>query len=61
MQLPGAGKLAQDIADHVKDDDPHHFALNHHNPAPGVDGDAPRVLQHIRPKLPHELASGHTC
>ena len=55
-QLPGARKLAQDIADHVKDDNPHHFAFDHHNSAPMVNGDAARVLQHIRPKFPHELA-----
>ena len=54
--VPGTRKLGEDIADHVKDDDPHHFTLDDHNPAPGVDGDATRVLQHISPKLPQELA-----
>ena len=56
MPLPGAGELGQDIADHIKDDNSHHFALDDHNPAPGVNSNATRVLQHICPKLPHELA-----
>ena len=55
LSSPGARKLGQHIANHIEDDDPHHFALDHHNPAPGVNSDAARVLQHIRPKLPHEL------
>ena len=54
--IPGARELGQDIANHVKDDNPHNLALHDHDSAPWVHGNATRVLKDIGAELPHELA-----
>lgn len=44
LQVFGAPELDQHVASLVEYDDAHHFALNHHDAALIVDGDAARML-----------------
>lgn len=56
LQVLGAPELNQHVAGLVEDDDAHHFALDHHDAALVVDGDAAGVLQYISAELTYELS-----
>ena len=51
----GAVELVEDVANHVKDDNPHDLALHHDDSATVVGGDSARMLENVGTKLPDEL------
>lgn len=55
FQVLGTAELDQHVAGLVEYDDAHHLALDHHDAALVVDGDAARVLQYVGAELAHEL------
>lgn len=56
LEVLRAAELVEHVAQLVEDDHPHHLALDHNNPPFVVDTNPARVLQDIRPKLPHKLS-----
>ena len=56
LKVLGTAKLVEHIAELVKDDDAHHLALHHDDPALVVDADAAGVLQDVGAELADELA-----
>jgi len=56
FQMLGTAKLVQDISHLIKDDDPHHLALNNDDPTLVVNCDAPWMLKDVSTKLAHKLA-----
>ena len=50
-----AVELVEDVANHVKDDNPHDLALHHDDSATVVGGDSARMLENVGTKLPDEL------
>ena len=56
LQVLGAPELVQDVAGLVEDDNAHHFALHHDDPALVVHGHPAGVLQNVGTKFADELA-----
>ena len=56
LEVFGAAKLVQDLAQLVEDDDAHHLALHHDDPAVVVHAHAARMLKDVGAELAHKLA-----
>lgn len=56
FQVLGAAKFLHDISHQIKNDDAHHFALDHHHSPLVVNCHSAGVLQNIGAKLAQKLA-----
>lgn len=55
LEVLGAAKLVQDLAQLIEDDDAHHLALDHDDATVAVHAHAARVLQDVGSELAHKL------